>query len=136
MLQRIQSLWLLLAAACAFASFKFPYYSGTNAKGIPDYQLNATESFLLMLVTAIVGCLALFLIFLFRNRVLQLRLCLAGIVVEALLIYLYYREVKTFSTGTLALTSILQSAIIIAFFLAARSINKDEKMVKESDRLR
>ncbi len=136
MIQRIQSLWLLLAAVSAFASFKFPYYSGTNQKGIADYQLNATENFLLMLVTALVGCLALFLIFLYKNRTLQLRLCLLGIVTEALLIYLYYREVQTFSTGTLSLTSILQSVIVIAFFLAARAINKDEKMVKESDRLR
>ncbi len=136
MVQRIQSLWLLLASACAFASYKFPYYSGTNQKGVADYQLNATENFLLIAVTGIIGALALFLIFLFKNRTLQLRLCLLGILLEALLIFLYYREVKTFSTGTLSLTSILQSVIIIAFFLAARAINKDEKMVKESDRLR
>lgn len=136
MIQRIQSLWLLLASACAFASYKFPYYSGTNHKGIADYQLNATENFLLIIVTAIIGTMALFLIFLFKNRILQLRLCLLGIVVEALLIFLYYREVRTFSTGTLSLTSILQSIIIIAFFLAARAINKDEKLIKESDRLR
>lgn len=136
MIQRIQSLWLLLASACAFAGYKFPYYSGTNQKGIAGYQLNATENFLLIAVTGIIGALALLLIFLFKNRTLQLRLCLLGIVLEALLIFLYYREVKTFSTGTLSLTSILQSVIIIAFFLAARAINKDEKMVKESDRLR
>lgn len=136
MIQRIQSLWLLLASACAFASYKFPYYSGTNQKGMADYQLNAAENFLLIAVTGIIGALALLLIFLFKNRTLQLRLCLLGIVLEALLIFLYYREVKTFSTGTLSLTSILQSIIIIAFFLAARAINKDEKMVKESDRLR
>lgn len=136
MIQRIQSLWLLLASACAFASYKFPYYSGTNQKGVTDYQLNATENFLLIAVTGIIGALALLLIFLFKNRTLQLRLCLLGIVLEALLIFLYYREVKNFSTGTLSLTSILQSVIIIAFFLAARAINKDEKMVKESDRLR
>ncbi|HAO47531.1 MAG TPA: DUF4293 domain-containing protein [Ferruginibacter sp.] len=136
MIQRIQSLWLLLAAACSFASYKFPYYSGTNQKGIADYQLNGTENFLLMAVTAVTGALALFLIFLFKNRKMQLRLCLLGIVLEALLIFLYYREVRTFSTGTLSLTSILQSAVIVLFFLAARAINKDEKMVKESDRLR
>lgn len=136
MIQRIQSLWLLLASACAIASYKFPYYSGTNQKGIAGYQLNATENFLLIAVTGIIGALALLLIFLFKNRTLQLRLCLLGIVLEALLIFLYYREVKNFSTGTLSLTSILQSVIIIAFFLAARAINKDEKMIKESDRLR
>ncbi|MBL0182571.1 MAG: DUF4293 domain-containing protein [Chitinophagaceae bacterium] len=136
MIQRIQSLWLLLASACAFASYKFPYYSGTNQKGVADYQLNATESFPLIIVTGIIAVLALFLVFLFKKRTLQLRLCLLGIVLEALLIFLYYREVKTFSAGTLSLTSILQSIVIIAFFLAARAINKDEKLIKESDRLR
>lgn len=136
MIQRIQSLWLLLASAAAFASYKFPYYSGTSQKGVADHQLNATENFLLIVVTGIIAVLALFLIFLFKKRTLQLRLCLLGIVLEALLIFLYYRELRTFSTGTLSLTSILQSIIIIAFFLAARAINKDEKMIKESDRLR
>ena len=136
MIQRIQSLWLLLASAAAFASYKFPYYSGTNQKGVADYQLNASENFLLIVFTGIIGVMALFLIFLFRNRTLQLRLCLLGIILEALLIFFYYREVKTFSTGTLSLTSILQTIVIIGFFLAARAINKDEKMVKESDRLR
>ena len=136
MIQRIQSLWLLLASAAAFASYKFPYYSGTNAKSIPDYQLNASENFLLIVTTAIVAVLALFVIFLFKNRTLQLRLSLLGILLEALVLYFYYRELNTFSTGTLSLTSMLQTIIIIAFFLAARAINKDEKMIKESDRLR
>ena len=136
MIQRIQSLWLLLASAAAFASYKFPYYSGTNAKSIPDYQLNASENFLLIVTTAIVAVLALFVIFIFKNRTLQLRLSLLGILLEALVLYFYYRELNTFSTGTLSLTSMLQTIIIIAFFLAARAINKDEKMIKESDRLR
>ena len=68
-----------------------------------------------------------------------MRLCFLGIALEALVIYLYYRETQSFITdgkGTMALTSILQSIVVIAFFLAARAINKDEKMVKESDRLR
>lgn len=136
MIQRIQSLWLLLASACAFASFKFPYYSGTNAKGFSPYELNATENFLLLLTTAIVGALALFIIFCFKKRTLQLRLCVLGILLEAVLIFLYYREVKSFTQGTYSLTAILHSIIVIAFFLAARAINKDEKLIKDSDRLR
>lgn len=136
MIQRIQSLWLLLASACAFASFKFPYYSGTNAKGFSPYELNATENFLLSIITAIVGGLALFIIFLFKKRTLQLRLCVLGILLEAVLIFLYYREVKTFTQGTYSLTAILHSIIVIVFFLAARAINKDEKLIKDSDRLR
>ena len=86
MIQRIQSLWLLLASAAAFASYKFPYYSGTSQKGVADHQLNATENFLLIVVTGIIAVLALFLIFLFKKRALQLRLCLLGILLEALLI--------------------------------------------------
>lgn len=136
MIQRIQSLWLLLAAACAFASFKFPFYSGTNAKGFTPYELIATESFLLLVTSIIVGGLAFFNIFLFKKRTLQLRLCVLGIFLEALLIFLYFREVRSFSQGTYSLTAILQTVIIIAFFLAARGINKDEKIIKDSDRLR
>lgn len=68
MIQRIQSLWLLLAAACAFASFKFPFYSGTNAKGFTPYELIATESFLLLVTSIIVGGLAFFNIFLFKKE--------------------------------------------------------------------
>ena len=136
MIQRIQSLWLLLAAACIVASFKFPYYSGTNAKGLSPYELNATENMLLLLASAVVGGLALFNIFLFKKRRLQLLLCVLGIFLEAVLIFLYYREVKTFVQGTYSLTAILHSIIVLAFFLAARAINKDEKLVKSSDRLR
>ena len=136
MIQRMQSAWLLLASACAFATFKFPFYSGTNAKGLSPYELNATETILLMFTTAVVGALALFTVFLYKKRTLQLRLCVLGIFLEALLIFLYYREVKTFTMGTYSLTAILHSIIVISFFLAARGINKDEKIIKDSERLR
>ena len=46
MIQRIQSVWLLLATVCAFATFRFPYYSGTNAKLVPDAELTASGTFL------------------------------------------------------------------------------------------
>jgi vacuolar-type H+-ATPase subunit I/STV1 len=136
MIQRIQSVWLLLAAACTFLSFKFPFYSGTNLKGVASYELKATENFLLMATTVIIGVLAIFIIFLFKKRQLQLRLCVLGLVLEALLIFLYYRQVLTFTQGTYALFALLQSLVVILFFMAARAINKDEKLIKDSDRLR
>ena len=136
MIQRIQSLWLLLASACAFVTYKLPFYSGTNAKGLSPYELNARENMLLMLVTVVVGGLALFTIFLFKKRSLQLRLCVLGILLEALLIFLYYLEVKKFTQGTYALTAILHSVIAFSFFLAARGIHRDEKIIKDSERLR
>ena len=136
MIQRIQSIWLLLAAACAFATFKFSYYSGTKAEDTVLHELNATTTLLLMITTIAIGVLALVTIFLFKKRTLQLRLCVLGILLEAVLIFLYYREVTTFLKGTYSLTALLHSIIVLAFVLAARGINNDSKIIKDSDRLR
>lgn len=136
MIQRIQSVWLLLAAICVGLTVKLPYYSGTNAKGVASYELNATENFLLFSATIITGLLALLIIFFYKQRPLQLRLCVLGIALEALLIFLYYRQVSTFTLGTYSLWSILHAVSVIMFFLAAKAINKDEKLIKDSDRLR
>ena len=136
MIQRIQSLWLLLAAACAFAGFKFPYYTGNKLNDAALFELNATSTLLLMVTTIAVGVLALINIFLYKKRSLQLKLCVLGILLEAVLIFLYYRETTTFTLGTYSLTAILHSIIVLAFVLAARGINKDSKLLKESDRLR
>ncbi len=136
MIQRIQSLWLLLASACAFAGFKFSYYSGNKLNDTLLHELKASDNFLLMITTIAVGGLALINIFLYKKRTLQLKLCLLGILLEAILIFLYYRETTTFTQGTYSLTAILHSIIVLAFVLAARGINKDSKLVKDSDRLR
>ncbi|MEI7964603.1 MAG: DUF4293 family protein [Chitinophagaceae bacterium] len=136
MIQRLQTLWLLLAAACAFAGFKFSFYSGTNAKGLSPYELFGAENLLLLLTTLAVGALALITIFLFKNRSLQFQLCLLGILLEGLLLFLYYREVQNFKMGTYSLSAILHPLIIISFFMAAKGIRKDSKIIKESDRLR
>jgi len=136
MIQRIQSLWLLLAAAAAFAGFRFSFFSGTKLNDVLLHELNASSSFILMIGTVAVGSLALVTIFLYKKRILQLRLCVLGIFLEAVLIFLYYRESTTFIKGTFSLTAILQGVIILAFVWAARGINKDEKLIKTSDRLR
>lgn len=136
MIQRIQSLWLLLAAGCAFAGFKFSFYSGNKLNDPLLHELNASSTFLLMITTIAVGGLAFMTIFLFKKRKLQLWLCVLGILLEALLLFLYYRETTTFIKGTFSLTAILQVIVLTAFVLAARGINKDSKMVKDSDRLR
>lgn len=137
MIQRIQSVWLLAAAICVFLTLKLPFFTGSHPKmpaGV--YELKGTENFLLILVTLLTGLLAGVIIFLYKQRTLQLRLCVLGILLEAILIFLYYSETKTFASGTYALWAILHSVVVICFFMAAKAINKDEKLIKESDRLR
>jgi hypothetical protein len=136
MIQRIQSIWLLLASVCAFLTFKMPYYTGNIADGTYQ-QLNAiTGGNIILILTALVSMLALLVLFLYKQRVLQLRLCIVGILLEAVLIFLYYSKVKTFTQGSYSLTSMLHSAIILFFVLAGQAINKDQNLVKNSDRLR
>ncbi|MBK8609048.1 MAG: DUF4293 family protein [Chitinophagaceae bacterium] len=119
MIQRIQSLWLLLAAACAFAGFKFPYYSGTKLNDPVLYELNATSTLLLMVTTIAVGVLALINIFLYKKSITVKALCV-GYFTGSGIDLLYYRENHQFCTGTYALTAILHSIIVLAFVMAAR----------------
>jgi hypothetical protein len=136
MIQRIQSIWLLLAAACTFAGFKFSFYSGNKLNDPLLHELNATSTLLLMIGTIAVGGLAFINIFLYKKRTLQLRLCLLGILLETVLIFLYYRETIVFVKGNYALSAILHGIVMLGFILAATGINKDNKLVKDSDRLR
>ncbi len=136
MIQRIQSIWLLLAAACAFLSLKFSFYDGTYTVNNEYHQLTGTDNIQLLLATCLLGALSLFTIFLYKNRKLQLRLCIAGILLNVLLLVLYFLETKDFSKGTYNIAALLPAAILILFFLAARGISNDEKLVKGSDRLR
>lgn len=136
MIQRIQSIWLLLASACAFAGLKFSFYSGNKLNDPLLHQLNAGSTLLLMVTTIAVGGLAFITIFLFKQRSLQRWLCVLGILLQALLIFLYYRQTTTFTQGTYSLTAILQGIVLLALVLAIGGINKDSKIIKESDRLR
>lgn len=135
MLQRFQSLSLLLAAAACFISLKLPFYSGFDKEMKPD-ELNATSDLLIMILTIAAGVLAAVTIFIFRDRKLQFLLCLAGIMLEGWILFLYFKESGTYQSGTYSLTSLLQPLIIIFFFLAARGVRKDMETIKDSERLR
>ncbi len=136
MLQRVQSIWLLLAAVCAFISLKATFYIGTNAELIPSYELKGTENVFTIALTVAVGIIALVAIFLYSNRSLQIKLCVLGILLEAALIGLYYYYIRSFSGGTYAITALLHGAIVLFFFMAARGISRDNKIIRESNRLR
>ncbi len=136
MLQRMQSIWLLLASACAFLTLKLPTYSGTTPDGIPSSELMGMPNFLLTVVTVVIAVLCLISIFMYSNRKLQFRLCLLALVLEIILIILYYTEIKKYMEGTFSLTAIFHVGVILFLFLAARGINNDDNIIKESDRLR
>ena len=136
MIQRIQSIWLLVAGVCALLTLQFSFYSGTYLTDNQYHQLNGKENTLLLFTTVLLALLPLIAIFLYKNRILQLRLTLLAVVINIILLFLYYKELKEFAKGDIAITAGLHAVIIIALLLAARAINKDEKLIKDSNRLR
>lgn len=136
MLQRIQSIWLLFASVCAFLTLKFSTYSGTTKELVPSSFLTGTSTIPLIMATLAVGIVSLITIFLYKNRKLQLRLTLLCILLEALLIFLYYNEIKTFTGGAVSFSALLHIGVILFLILAARGISSDERLIRDSNRLR
>ncbi|MBS1919487.1 MAG: DUF4293 domain-containing protein [Bacteroidetes bacterium] len=137
MIQRKQSLWLLLSAICAFLSYLLPFYSGTRQgkNGIEKALIDAQSTYPLMILTGLSILLSLIAIFIFKNRKLQFRLCLGGILLSALIILLYFVEIKNLS-GSVSLYAVFAFLILMGYFMASIGIRKDEKLVKSLDRLR
>ena len=138
MIQRIQTIWLLLVAVFAAITFRFPFASGdwlkdTIAGNVP---LDATTTIWLSIITVMTGAVAFVNIFLFDNRKLQLKLCYLGIFLSVLLLVMYFLEMNNFSTSVIALWCVFHFAILGTFIMAARAIWKDEKLIKSMDRLR
>lgn len=137
MIQRIQSVWLLLAGVLALLTVQFPTYSGMNTGETTFKLLNGREAgFGALFVTILVAVLAFVAIGMYKNRPMQLKLCVGGLLAEAVLFFLYYRQISHFTQGTYALASLLHPVIILLFVLAAKGIREDEKLIRESDRLR
>lgn len=135
MLQRIQTIWLLLAAICAFLTLKFPFYSGSTLLN-PHVELTGQYNILLLILTVIVATLSAVSIFLFKNRKLQMRLCFAGLLLQIGCLAVYFSKLNEFTEGNFALWSVLSFAVVIFFIMAMLGINKDRKLVKSLDRLR
>ena len=140
MIQRLQSVWLLLAAAAAFCSLQFSFYTGYLIADPVKAQVYLTgqSNLLLLILTAGVGLASLFAVFLFKNRKQQLRLTLITLLVAIVNLVLYFLQIKKFipGQGTFSLTAVFAIVTPVFLLLAIRGIRKDDKLVKSLDRLR
>ncbi len=140
MIQRQQTLWLLLSTAAAIASFLFPFVIGDESVANNPMPVRATidagSNFLLLLCTGATLVISTVTIFLYKNRQQQSWLTISGMLVTILLIFLYSREMNRLSQPVLALSAVLPVIIFFSFIMALRGIRKDEKLVKSLDKLR
>lgn len=183
MIQRIQSFYLVLAVVCIVLMFRFPiatYTSATvngdvsaalqltNAKSIiadngADYHFVGDDmvkfggKWILTAIAGIAGIIALVSIFLFKNRVLQMRVVAFAFLFNVVLLFLIFFWAINGTGGNGGYLGALQSTglmggdiatnmltpgtiapilSVILLFLAQRAIKKDELKVRAADRLR
>ena len=141
MIQRIQTIWLFLAAIAGFFLTKLPLYEGST--GAVPVTYTATESLLLFALTIVAALLAFVSIFLFKNRKQQMRFSLLGMLLSIMLTGLVVYMFDSFKTANPGFTkssyswgALLPVAMIIFFIMAWSNMRKDEKLIKSLDRLR
>lgn len=157
MLQRIQTIWLFLAALVILGLFLFPYVNYidlvglgkritiTGEFGAVNNEVIKKESYILQTIATIVlAIIPLFIIFQFRNRKFQLKLIYA----EMVLIVLFMVWLLVSASNTLSLINqnigfqnigvgfFLLPIAIVLLVMASNGVRKDEKLIKSADRLR
>lgn len=140
MIQRIQTLWLAITAVVALLTIKFSVFSGNmiDSTGLRKWvELNAATNFFILILTIGVAVTAGIVIFLYRDRKVQLRLSIIALIISLINLILYYNEVRKFSPeGNYDLTCLLALSIPVFLVLAIMGIYKDEKLIRSADRLR
>lgn len=140
MIQRQQTLWLILATIAALVTFKFPFATGeeivknTSMKKL--VEMTAGNSFLPLILTIASIVISTITIFMFKERKMQMKLCFLGLLISIGILTVYILEMQKLISGTPALWALLPVLVMISYFMAFRNIRKDEKLVKSLDKLR
>ncbi len=141
MIQRIQSIYLLLASAAAFALFALAFVNVSGDTGsvaaFSDGDFDINDNMILMVMAIVCGASALLNIFLFNNRKLQMRIGSIVIVLNVALLALagfFLYQAMSGTGAELAPNAGFGMPVLAALFtfLANRNISKDEKLVKSA----
>lgn len=131
MIQRIQTIYLLLAAVVCAAFIFTPF-------ALSGSTLLQTLNFLaLIILSGVVALISLGNIFLFKNRKLQITLCrLALLVIVALIGTGVYYALTIAGQDLPQYGAALPVVSAVFEFLAMRGVQSDEKLIRSMDRLR
>jgi membrane associated rhomboid family serine protease len=135
MLQRIQSVYLLLAAICSGGLSQV--LSLTAVGSNIEYAFDSLEYMILFLASA---ALSLIAVFLFKTRQTQFVLGRLNIILNLILLGLFIYRLLTLSGETAnsekGIGLLLPIVSIVLLVFANKAIKKDEALVKSVDRLR
>jgi hypothetical protein len=153
MIQRIQTVFLLFATALLIAMFFLPLAHFTSAEGeLVQWKLIGIfgeknpavlhGTLPLFALISVVVLLSVIAISLFKNRKLQMRLCIYNILVIigyiGLVVFYFFQLTQKggFEYERFNYAAMFPLFSLILVFLAFRNIKKDDEMVKSLDRIR
>ena len=154
MIQRIQTLYLLIADLLIAMLFILPFAELSGKEGkVFEFHLTGLvagnagnlgielNTWPLLAITSLIFGVIVLVIFQYKNRPLQIKLTyLTTILLLGLtgLLYFYVLKVNTISGGTYSfgLASTFPLIASVCVWLASRGIMKDEKLVRSIDRIR
>ncbi|WP_435133670.1 DUF4293 domain-containing protein [Formosa sp. A9] len=136
MIQRIQSIYLLLAAVVS-GGLIFVFHLWTNVQDVLVYAADNVMYLGLFLASAL---LSLISIFMYKNRQTQFVLGRLNIILNFILLGFFVYQSLNLSGETLVsekgIGMFLPIISIVLLVLANKAIKKDEDLVKSVDRLR
>lgn len=156
MLQRIQTLYLLIVVVTMSLTLFLPSMRAISPEGI-DYALSTLRGFYpieqggfhlsgvtmwLTITNIVILLIALFTIFMYKWRIIQIRFSIFNMVllIGYYAIFFFTRYVilqqNTMDSTTFSWPIILPLISAILTYLALRAIGKDETLVRSLDRLR
>lgn len=156
MIQRLQSIYLFLAFAAAVAVFFFPLavftapdfqcvLKVTGLKYISgDQQPLSVNTVLLMVLLGGTAVMAAVSVFLYKNRMTQLKLVKITMIVAIVFIVLIFVFSEKLIAGKIPGMdpvayregSYISLVMVVLLILASRRINSDEKKIRAADRIR
>ncbi len=150
MIQRIQSLYLLVATALLIAASFMPFFTLNNGALVIDgFYLHSSAgekifSTVPMNIILWLGALLSFItIFLFKNRILQMRITTYTVIILLgfYLLLIYYRfmalpKIEKIVYSKMEIASLFPVIGAILVYMANRAIKKDEEKVRSMDRFR
>ena len=152
MIQRIQTIYLMLAAIMLGLTFVFPFATYTlgpadvlfNAYGVSENALEVSTFFPYYITIALSMWLALFSILQYKKRKVQItvgRLIYLLLVITIAFIFIDLYSLKgqfeiDSSAVSCGVSMFLPVAALPIIFMANRNIRKDEALIKSLDRLR
>lgn len=159
MIQRIQSVFLLLVALANAALFFQPLvkfynealgyvyhlYVYSMANMVPSSESIFSGTVMLPLAggAVLIGVIALITIFMYKNRILQIKLIKFDILLNIIFVvafFFFYAGAFERKLETLADYNIFMTALplisLVFLVLSYRSVMKDEKKIRSADRLR